>query len=53
VGYRIYLEGLKRGVFLRPLGNVIYFLPPLIITREEIQTMMDTAYDCIRAVCST
>ncbi len=53
VGYRIYLEGLKRGVFMRPLGNVIYFLPPLIITREEIQTMMDTAYDCIRAVCST
>ncbi|MFQ5672573.1 MAG: adenosylmethionine--8-amino-7-oxononanoate transaminase [Nitrospinales bacterium] len=50
LGYQIYLEGLKRGVLMRPLGNVIYFIPPLIISREEIKIMIDTAYDCIRAV---
>ncbi|GJL77776.1 MAG: adenosylmethionine-8-amino-7-oxononanoate aminotransferase [Nitrospinaceae bacterium] len=50
VGYRIYLEGLKRGVLMRPLGNVIYFIPPLVISTNEIQMMIDTAYDCIRAV---
>ncbi len=50
VGYRIYLEGLKRGVFMRPLGNVIYFIPPLTITVEQIRFMIDTARDCIRAV---
>ncbi|MFQ5715977.1 MAG: adenosylmethionine--8-amino-7-oxononanoate transaminase [Nitrospinales bacterium] len=49
VGYHIYLEGLKRGVLMRPLGNVVYFIPPLIITPEEIKVMIDTAYDCIRA----
>ena len=49
-GYQIYLEGLQRGVFMRPLGNVIYFIPPLVISIEEIKTMIDTAYDCIRAV---
>ncbi len=50
VGYRIYQEGLQRGVLMRPLGNVIYFIPPLVISIEEIKTMIDTAHDCIRAV---
>ena len=51
VGYRIYQEGLKRGVLMRPLGNVIYFIPPLVISTEEIKMMMDVAYDCIKTVC--
>ena len=50
VGYKIYLEGLKRGVFMRPLGNIIYFIPPLIITNEEIEIMMDAAFESIEAV---
>jgi adenosylmethionine-8-amino-7-oxononanoate aminotransferase len=53
LGYQIYLEGLKRGVFMRPLGNVVYFIPPLIISPDEIQFMMDTALECIRAVCES
>ena len=50
VGYKIYQQGLQRGVLMRPLGNVIYFIPPLVISIEEIKTMIDTAHDCIRAV---
>ena len=50
VGYKIYLEGLKRGLFLRPLGDVIYFIPPLVITEDEITIMMRTAEECIAAV---
>ena len=50
VGYKVYLEGLKRGVFLRPLGDVIYFIPPLVITEGEITTMMNVAEECIAAV---
>ncbi len=50
IGYQIYLEGLKRGIFLRPLGNVIYFLPPLVINEKEIQLMMETALECIKVV---
>jgi len=50
IGYKVYLEGLKRGVFIRPLGNVIYFIPPLIISNEEIEVMIDTAYESIEAV---
>ena len=50
IGYKIYLEGLKRGIFLRPLGDVIYFIPPLIISEEEIIMMMNIAQECIAAV---
>ena len=50
VGYKIYLEALKRGVFLRPLGDVIYFLPPLVINEDEITTMMNTARECMAVV---
>ena len=50
VGYKIYLEGLKRGIFLRPLGDVIYFIPPLVISEEEIKRMMTIAQECIAAV---
>jgi len=29
------------------LGNVIYFMPPYIITFEEIDTMMQVAFGAI------
>jgi adenosylmethionine-8-amino-7-oxononanoate aminotransferase len=30
-------EFLKRNILLRPLGNVLYFMPPYVITDEEIE----------------
>ncbi len=47
IGLQIYRYGLEHGVLLRPLGNVIYFMPPYIITYEEIDKMIDTAYEGI------
>jgi len=35
---------------MRPLGNIIYFIPPLIITNEEIETMMGAAFESIESV---
>ena len=42
-GLRVYLHGLERGVLLRPLGDVIYFMPPYAIRPEEIDLMIDVA----------
>jgi len=42
-GLKVYLHGLEKGVLLRPLGNVIYFMPPYIITPEEIDLMVSVA----------
>jgi adenosylmethionine-8-amino-7-oxononanoate aminotransferase len=36
-GLPVYLHGLKRGCLLRPLGNVVYLMPPYVITAEEIR----------------
>ena len=40
-GIRAYLYGLKNNVLIRPLGNVIYFMPPYIITLKEIDKVVD------------
>ena len=37
LGYRIYKNALKHGLLLRPLGDVLYFNPPLIISPAEIE----------------
>lgn len=47
VGYQIYKKALKKGLLLRPLGNVLYFLPPYCITNEQIETMVTICFECI------
>jgi adenosylmethionine-8-amino-7-oxononanoate aminotransferase len=47
IGLKVYQYGLKKGVLLRPLGHIVYFMPPYIITKEEIDTMIDTAFEAI------
>jgi len=42
-GLRVYLHGLQHGVLLRPLGNVVYFMPPYVVTEAEIDLLVDTA----------
>ena len=42
-GLRAYLYGLERGLLLRPLGDVIYFMPPYVISVDEIDFMVDVA----------
>jgi adenosylmethionine-8-amino-7-oxononanoate aminotransferase len=46
-GLRVYRHGLERGVLLRPLGDVIYFMPPYVIAPEEIDVMIDAAIEGI------
>ena len=52
VGYQIYRKALEIGVLLRPLGNVIYFNPPLIIGKEAMDFVTDVALQCTCAVLS-
>ena len=39
----IHRYALEHGVLLRPLGNVIYFMPPYVITPQEIDQMVSVA----------
>ena len=47
IGYEIYKKALAKGLILRPLGNVLYFNPPLIINEEEIDKAIKICKDSI------
>ena len=48
-GWRFYEEGLKRGAWLRPLGNVVYVVPPLTITPAEIDGLFAIVREALAA----
>ncbi len=48
-GLRVYRHALTRGVLLRPLGNVIYFMPPYVITPDQIRFLAEVAAEGIEA----
>ena len=50
LGYEIYKKALRKGVLLRPLGDVIYFNPPLIIQPDEMDFVTDVAKACMLEV---
>lgn len=40
-GLRVYQHALSRGALLRPLGNVVYLMPPYTITPEQIHLLVE------------
>ncbi len=43
-------ESLKRGVFLRSLGHIVTLIPPLAMPRNQLDILIDTAYDIIKSI---
>jgi adenosylmethionine-8-amino-7-oxononanoate aminotransferase len=50
LGVRVCNEARTRGLFLRPLGNVIVVFPPLSVSLEELEILMDGIEESIRTV---
>lgn len=50
MGYRIYRNALTKGLLLRPLGNVLYFNPPLIINESEIDAAVERCAAAVREI---
>ncbi len=42
-GVQVYQYALEKGALLRPLGNIIYFMPPYVITPEQIYQLAEIA----------
>lgn len=46
-GLEVYKYGLKNGALLRPLGNVVYYMPPYIITKAQIDWLIKLTWKAI------
>jgi adenosylmethionine-8-amino-7-oxononanoate aminotransferase len=50
---RLYDYYLSRGVLLRPLGNVVYILPPYVMTPEQIHFVYDVIQESLSIASRT
>jgi adenosylmethionine-8-amino-7-oxononanoate aminotransferase len=50
IGPRLYEAFLKRGLLLRPLGSILYFMPPYVIREQEVDWAFDQIADVLREV---
>ncbi|MBU1188885.1 MAG: adenosylmethionine--8-amino-7-oxononanoate transaminase [Gammaproteobacteria bacterium] len=50
-GMRVYQYGLEHEMFLRPLGNVVYMMPPYVINADEIRRMTAVVCDGVNLAC--
>jgi adenosylmethionine-8-amino-7-oxononanoate aminotransferase len=47
---KLYQFFLERGVLLRPLGNVVYVLPPYVIAPDELHHVYDVIVEAIETI---
>ncbi|UOF92590.1 adenosylmethionine--8-amino-7-oxononanoate transaminase [Fodinisporobacter ferrooxydans] len=50
MGVRVCGKSRELGMILRPLGDVVVFMPPLASTLEELDEMLDILYQAIKQV---
>jgi adenosylmethionine-8-amino-7-oxononanoate aminotransferase len=49
MGHRVVLEARARGAIVRPLGNTIVLMPPLTISKADLQRLVEIVAASIRA----
>jgi adenosylmethionine---8-amino-7-oxononanoate aminotransferase len=47
---KLYAYFLERGVLLRPLGNVVYVLPPYVISPDELHHVYDVIQEAVQTL---
>jgi adenosylmethionine-8-amino-7-oxononanoate aminotransferase len=47
---RLYLYFLDKGIILRPLGNIIYILPPYVISDEDLMYIYETIQQALNEI---
>lgn len=51
-GWRVFEEARLRGAYLRPLGNVVYITPPLVIPDDDLDELLQIVSDSVTAVAA-
>jgi adenosylmethionine-8-amino-7-oxononanoate aminotransferase len=47
IANRVFKRCLDRGLVVRPVGNVVILSPPLILEKDQIDTIINTLLECI------
>lgn len=47
---KLYLYFLKHGIILRPLGNILYILPPYVISDEDLEYIYQTILKALKDI---
>ncbi|MBA3283798.1 MAG: aminotransferase class III-fold pyridoxal phosphate-dependent enzyme, partial [Nitrosopumilus sp.] len=50
LNYFVMKESMKRGVVLRPLGNILMFIPPLAINKKDLDKIIDVQFKIIEMI---
>ena len=50
IGWRVYEEALRRGAYVRPLGNVVYVAPALNIPLKDLEQLLSIVEESITAI---
>jgi adenosylmethionine-8-amino-7-oxononanoate aminotransferase len=53
MGHRVTLEARERGAFVRPLGDTVVLMPPLSITADQLERLLDITVESIRAAVAS
>jgi adenosylmethionine---8-amino-7-oxononanoate aminotransferase len=53
MGHRVTLEARKRGVIVRPLGDILVLMPPLAITDAELEKLVMAVVEATKAALAT
>jgi len=49
-GIKVIQEARRCGLIIRPLGNVIVLMPPLSVSRKELENLLDITFHSIKTV---
>ena len=50
MGHRVVMEARRRGLLLRPIGNVIVLMPPLVTSINELTDISEIIYQSIATI---
>jgi adenosylmethionine-8-amino-7-oxononanoate aminotransferase len=46
----VHQQALSKGLFIRPIGNTVYFMPPYVIEEPEMRLMADVTLDILQTL---
>ena len=51
MGYKVTAECRRRGLLIRPIGNIVVLVPPLAATERELRKMLNILMKACRISC--